>query len=1384
MAKGTTPATTDHDFAKETAPLEQFYYTYCTRQTSKIGNEEYSIRAASLAKPELSSLLLAIEPIAQYQLPLGMRSQFLKSDLLGPGDAPVRLARLQLKDGRVAIVHAVHRPTDTAGRPLCHFAHVLIPRPGERSLSARQAIGLWGVEGNWGASDGLVWEDHPNLVGPAQDLPVWQWKSRERPLTRAAIRDFLGGVSTPVASSRRSLELMPRRLAGTQGLPLRRALLESFLAAYLCKRRIYSVAEPGLAALMICALTELIPPAIGQDLTFSTFEPYHSSNYRACDAEVINTFWGAQDSSTPESLPQDSVALNTFASLRTEATFLPEASTYAAYAVDAAARGDFANLENTWKSLAEFDVAALTDRAALLKIWRLYNRIRQMATAPLTVDELQEYLRHDKWRRLLFGSAAGRSQAVKFAADHLEEVDAWWPKSPNDSLRKDLQPSVDDFRTLVVDHIAKALVSASPDCQSADRMYDRLLRPLTDDGFRVPSAIKTILDRLERAAPNGVPARLPRPTRYWVLRVLVKLKLGESMAAQRDRWLDVAKPEDLEDLSQNEDVPEDWRRDAVFLYLSHPAPIGQSTAAFLLKNPQLFTEVVKAARVKDPQGGALAKLIPPAFRSSQGSPGQVQFLLWFLQFEESVPQRVFQKLCSDMLAELLRSNASGSLVPWESFFSVDTRLRERLLDAVTLDLRSAFWAACVSHVTESCLPSSPLLDGLVECDQKGNITWTTGAENAQLKLSHWKRVAKALQALPPAGSLDWYKLRLSMKSLGLLDDKGDILRALLRLVALGPQYGGSIAEIGDCARTMSRDRCDRAALTHYVLGACNVVSPLLYDELVGDLVREIWGDDAARTQMEKDLRELYPPAARVLRPPPKPGRPKAGRGLLSRVAAFWTGPWSLLATVLAGIILSTILSLVAVAIWVMTQRTAPTRLEETGKQKQTVSPGSKRTPFAVPKDVRKPTPSEAVKTPAPKSDANSPPPPQSAPAATPTALPPESPQDVQRIPPAAEKPGAMETKAGAPEPKPAAAEPKPALPGAKPPANAASDSRAAPSLPFEAGQATQPPPKLGESRKEEPHEAPIFDAYPVLAIVESNKVLLGEYVESRLPIWDPDLGAAATDFENKYILRKIDVGKISVHDGTGKLLERPGDALKLTTSVLLSYGMPRKDGCSVPDWLKLTWKNLSEVRVLFVPYPDKQQDIAEWQNDIYLPRPKYGTIEKREEKVLVRIKDVSYTKRRPQVTDRACPINAASDLFDPRTGEVVSIMSLKTLPSPVLILPERRKVNDVYLANLRDDIYAVVCPPRPAAGQSAAAAIDKEEAKKQQRTASAGSSGQSPRGAKGDANASQTGKPPPTAGAPANQAKPKQDTLPTKPFQPRSPPGKAVLDKNEVSRKP
>lgn len=258
------------------APGHQFYVTHCLPGDSVLNNPGYSLRAASCRDLALATTAFHFPP---YELPLPMwKNPPSKTD-----KAPTRLARIEDRNG-VWAIKTSYLSKDTIGRDRSYFSHLVL-------LPAATPID---VLVSWGASEWV--KSYP--PGATKWLPRMTKLPVGNSINDAALTAFLGNglygltaLGLTVSPPRlRPNKVWRRRIFGRILL----ALLQMSSAKSRTSRRIYVHAEPGLVALLLYGAVRLLPASVTENLTFTTYEPYHCiRDYE--QSAVVGTFLGANE---------------------------------------------------------------------------------------------------------------------------------------------------------------------------------------------------------------------------------------------------------------------------------------------------------------------------------------------------------------------------------------------------------------------------------------------------------------------------------------------------------------------------------------------------------------------------------------------------------------------------------------------------------------------------------------------------------------------------------------------------------------------------------------------------------------------------------------------------------------------------------------------------------------------------------------------------------------------------------------------------------------------------------------------------------------------------------------------------------------------------------
>ncbi len=276
------------------ARIHQLYITHCLYDEGIFRQAGFAPRASSTRDP--LPLRFAQEYPA-YELPGGTSAS---EDALAA--APRRLALVRLPGGPKALIHSVPLPQEHHGRSNDFFSHILIAP----SLTPREALQLW-ASPDWAT-------DCP--PGSDKDLPPLSELPAFGPLNDHVLTDFLHLAHEPDTASR----LFPPRLAA-DGQRRRELLSLTLRACWMLLRsgpsaqrsRIFLLAEPELAALLLYGAVRLLPPHLVAELTFSTYEPLRHVARGHVLAQVVSLSPGPTDVEPSEAFfKEQGLFLDTF----------------------------------------------------------------------------------------------------------------------------------------------------------------------------------------------------------------------------------------------------------------------------------------------------------------------------------------------------------------------------------------------------------------------------------------------------------------------------------------------------------------------------------------------------------------------------------------------------------------------------------------------------------------------------------------------------------------------------------------------------------------------------------------------------------------------------------------------------------------------------------------------------------------------------------------------------------------------------------------------------------------------------------------------------------------------------------------------------------------
>lgn len=251
----------------------QFYITHCARSDSVLNTVGFSVRAASAGSNDPELLKLAMEYPA-YELPMEMWAK--KPNRC---QAPRRLARVRTPVG-VMVVHTSYLEKDTMNRDRSYFSHVVI-LPSASPVEVLQSWNAyhWKTDYQTGETKELPRAACPLPAGPA--------------LSRGTATNFLNSKDLGTADS---LALAYWNETLQQNDALRRDLVGRVICGILramqdpVRNRLFILAEPGVVAALIYAASQVLPPPVVGDLTFTTYEPAHRGLKDFKRALVVGTY--------------------------------------------------------------------------------------------------------------------------------------------------------------------------------------------------------------------------------------------------------------------------------------------------------------------------------------------------------------------------------------------------------------------------------------------------------------------------------------------------------------------------------------------------------------------------------------------------------------------------------------------------------------------------------------------------------------------------------------------------------------------------------------------------------------------------------------------------------------------------------------------------------------------------------------------------------------------------------------------------------------------------------------------------------------------------------------------------------------------------------------
>ncbi|HKI34530.1 MAG TPA: magnesium transporter [Gemmataceae bacterium] len=266
-----TPTRLQAEAGAGAMPIDQLYVTHCLYDEGLAREAGFGVRASSTRDPLLLRFALEYPP---YELPVGLGGDETA--------APRRLALVRVPGGRSALIHSVVRPGDERGRANNFFSHLLFGQ----AIPACDALASWAAAG-WAA-------DCP--PGADKDIPPLAELPRGGAVGDRALTAFLQATShatDPVFATR----TCPQRLADDRkrrrrllSLALRGCLLALQAGPATPRGRFFLLAEPGLVALLLYGAARLLPQALAEGMTFSTYENAATALRSSRHAQVVGTW--------------------------------------------------------------------------------------------------------------------------------------------------------------------------------------------------------------------------------------------------------------------------------------------------------------------------------------------------------------------------------------------------------------------------------------------------------------------------------------------------------------------------------------------------------------------------------------------------------------------------------------------------------------------------------------------------------------------------------------------------------------------------------------------------------------------------------------------------------------------------------------------------------------------------------------------------------------------------------------------------------------------------------------------------------------------------------------------------------------------------------------
>lgn len=386
--------------------IQQIYCTHCTYGTSVLEPREgeladrvlgYSARAASLERNELRDYYRQIERFLSYYLPSDTPGE--EKPRLDAESAPRRFFVLPSMGNLQLVGQISYRATDTAGRVGSYFAHVLLaprePAPAADSAwSTLDALRLW--QAPWAD------QDSPELPRklPALERVDELWSGAQPALNDELVLRFL---QTPAGEALDDpAHVVPPRW---QSMPAHERTnllvntLQGLLALGLPRRAsVLLVTEPSVAALVFYGVARLLPAALLDGVSFSTYEP---AAERLPVTLAATTFFSPETSDVrPDLYRRGGLVLNTYNGRTSESG--PPPGEYARFIVEQLLTDGWANVDRLLESFQAAGAKRPEDLEVLAQTHGLVSHV--LSAEPLAdgswrgsnvaADYLRQEVRH------------------------------------------------------------------------------------------------------------------------------------------------------------------------------------------------------------------------------------------------------------------------------------------------------------------------------------------------------------------------------------------------------------------------------------------------------------------------------------------------------------------------------------------------------------------------------------------------------------------------------------------------------------------------------------------------------------------------------------------------------------------------------------------------------------------------------------------------------------------------------------------------------------------------------------------------------------------------------------------------------------------------------